>query len=72
MIKKLIALSEKGLVPDIFIRIGIRHLLSKRIEDLISDDQHRNVTNKNKFIHNMWIYIIKINWKNLSKFINYF
>ena len=53
MIKKLIALSEKGLVPDIFIRIGIRHLLSKRIEDLISDDQHRNVTNKNKFIQDM-------------------
>ena len=53
MIKKLIALSEKGFVPDMFIRMGIRHLLGKRIEDLISDDQQLNVTNKDKFIKDM-------------------
>lgn len=53
MIKKLIALSEKGLVPDMFIRIGIRHLLRKRIGELISDDQQLNVTNKKKFIKDM-------------------
>ena len=53
MIKKLIALSEKGFVPDMFIRMGIRHLLGKRIEDLISGDQQLNVTNKDKFIKDM-------------------
>ena len=53
MIKKLIALSEKGFIPDMFIRMGIRHLLGKRIEDLISDDQQLNVTNKDKFIKDM-------------------
>ena len=56
MIKKLIALSEKGFVPDIFIRIGIRHLLSKRIEDLISQDHQLNITNKNKY--NFFISIV--------------
>ena len=33
--------------------MGIRHLLGKRIEDLISGDQQLNVTNKDKFIKDM-------------------
>ena len=53
MIKKLITLAEKGLVPDVLIRFGIRYLLAKRIKSLVSIDEQKNLHNKEAFIKAM-------------------
>ena len=50
MIKQLIHLTEKGLLPDYFIRAGIRYLLSKRLTSLISANAEVNQERKQEFI----------------------
>ena len=50
MIKQLIHLTEKGLLPDYFIRAGIRYLLSKRLTSLISGNAEVNQERKQEFI----------------------
>ena len=53
MIKKLIALAEKGYIPDLMIRLGIRSLLQRRIKELVSEDKTINLKNKQSFINDM-------------------
>jgi cyclopropane-fatty-acyl-phospholipid synthase len=53
MIKKLIALAEKGYIPDFMIRLGIRSLLQRRIKELVSEDKTINLKNKQSFINDM-------------------
>ena len=53
MIKFLIQLAEKNLLPDFLLRFGIRHLLKKRLASLIDPNQETNKQNKIKFIEMM-------------------
>ncbi|MEL0104969.1 MAG: class I SAM-dependent methyltransferase, partial [Methylophilaceae bacterium] len=53
MIKFLIQLAEKNLLPDFLLRFGIRHLLRKRLTSLIDPNQETNKQNKIKFIEMM-------------------
>ena len=53
MIKKFISLAEKGFVPDVIIRAGIRFLLKRRIDSLVLDDKQQNLKNKKLFIEEM-------------------
>ena len=53
MIKLLIQLAEKNLLPDFLLRFGIRHLLKKRLASLIDQNQDTNKQNKIKFIEMM-------------------
>ena len=53
MIKFLIQLAEKNLLPDFLLRFGIRHLLRKRLKSLIDPNQETNKQNKIKFIEMM-------------------
>jgi len=53
MINFLIKLSEKQLIPDFAIRYGIRTLLKKRIDSLVSTNPEENTQSKIDFIHKM-------------------
>ena len=53
MISTLIKLSEKKLIPDFIIRQGIKNLLKKRIQSLVSDNSEKNIQNKIQFIEKM-------------------
>ena len=53
MINFLIKLSEKQLIPDFAIRYGIRALLKKRINSLLSTNPEENIQNKIDFIQKM-------------------
>ena len=53
MITALIQFSEKGLLPDFLIRLGIQSLLKKRLKSLLNDEDLINLSNKKKFIQNM-------------------
>ena len=53
MISTLIELAEKKLIPDFIIRQGIRFLLKKRIQSLVSNNLEKNIQNKIKFIEKM-------------------
>jgi len=53
MISLLIKLSEKQLIPDFAIRYGIRMLLKKRLDSLVSNNPETNIQNKIDFIHKM-------------------
>ncbi len=53
MISTLIRLSEKKLIPDFIIRQGIRNLLKKRIQSLVSNNSEKNIQNKIQFIEEM-------------------
>ena len=53
MITALIKFSEKGLLPDFLIRIGIQSLLKKRLKSLLNNEDLINLSNKKKFIKNM-------------------
>ena len=53
MISLLIKLSEKQLIPDFAIRYGIRTLLKKRLDSLVSNNPETNIQNKIDFIHKM-------------------
>ena len=49
MIKYLISLAERGVLPDNLLRFGIRHLLKKRLSSLIDSNPETNKQNKIKF-----------------------
>ena len=53
MISLLIKLSEKQLIPDFAIRYGIRTLLKKRLDSLVSNNPETNIQDKIDFIHKM-------------------
>jgi cyclopropane-fatty-acyl-phospholipid synthase len=53
MISFLIKLAEKKLIPDFIIRQGIRNLLKKRIQSLVSNNSEKNIQNKIQFIEEM-------------------
>jgi cyclopropane-fatty-acyl-phospholipid synthase len=53
MIGILIKLSEKGLLPDLLIRFGIKLLLKKRLQSLVNKDERLNAANKKTFIKDM-------------------
>ena len=53
MISLLIKLSEKQLIPDFAIRYGIRMLLKKRLDSLVSNNPETNIQDKIDFIHKM-------------------
>ena len=53
MISLLIMLAEKKLIPDFMIRRGIRILLKKRIQSLVSNNPEKNIQDKIQFIENM-------------------
>ena len=53
MISFLIKLAEKKLIPDFLIRQGIRILLKKRIQSLVSDNPEDNIQDKITFIKKM-------------------
>ena len=53
MINQLIKLSEKKLIPDFAIRYGIRTLLKKRIDSLLSTNPEENIQDKIQFIKKM-------------------
>ena len=53
MINLLIKLAEKQLIPDFAIRYGIRALLKKRIDSLVSTNPEENTQSKIDFIHKM-------------------
>ena len=53
MISFLITLAEKKLIPDFLIRQGIRILLKKRIQSLVSNNSEKNIQNKIQFIGEM-------------------
>ena len=53
MIKALISLTEKGLLPDFIVRQGIRYLLKKRIFALTSQNVELNQKKKQSFIDSM-------------------
>ena len=53
MISFLIKLAEKKLIPDFIIRQGIRNLLKKRIQSLVSNNSEKNVQNKIQFVEEM-------------------
>ena len=53
MISFLIILAEKKLIPDFIIRHGIRILLKKRINSLVSNNPEENIQDKIQFIKAM-------------------
>ena len=53
MISFLIKLAEKKLIPDFIIRQGIRILLKKRINSLVSNNPEENIQDKIQFIKKM-------------------
>ena len=53
MISFLIKLAEKKLIPDFVIRQGIRILLKKRINSLVSNNPEENIQDKIQFIKKM-------------------
>ena len=53
MISFLILLAEKKLIPDFIIRQGIRILLKKRINSLVSNNPEENIQDKIQFIKKM-------------------
>jgi len=53
MISFLIKLAEKKLIPDFMIRQGIRILLKKRIQSLVSNNPEENIQDKIQFIKRM-------------------
>ena len=53
MISFLIKLAEKKLIPDFIIRQGIKILLKKRINSLVSNNPEENIQDKIQFIKEM-------------------
>ena len=53
MISLLIMLAAKKLIPDFMIRRGIRILLKKRIQSLVSNNPEKNIQDKIQFIEDM-------------------
>ena len=53
MISFLIKLAEKKLIPDFIIRHGIRILLKRRIQSLVSNNPEKNIQEKIEFIKKM-------------------
>ena len=49
--KQLIQLTEKGLIPDFLIRLGIQRLLRERLSELSTDNCENRLLLQNRFLH---------------------
>ena len=46
-------LTDRGLIPDSFIRHGIRHLIRQRLQEISFKDEERLASRKTAFIEGM-------------------
>ncbi len=51
--KQLIQLTEKGLIPDFLIRLGIQRLLRERLSELSTENCENRLLLQNQFIHEL-------------------
>ena len=49
--KQLIQLTEKGLIPDFLIRLGIQRLLRERLSELSTENCENRLLLQNRFLH---------------------
>ena len=49
--KQLIQLTEKGLIPDFLIRLGIKRLLRERLSELSTENCENRLLLQNRFLH---------------------
>ena len=54
MPKQALLLAEKGLLPDSFIRFGIRQLLKKRLDEISDQDAEKSQNLKEAFLKSLF------------------